>query len=63
MKSPVIIGIILATIIIFFLNSMMNSVLGADTNTVNIKRRQQDIEKLITDVEKLKDKVRQNGGH
>ena len=24
---------------------------------------QQDIEKLITDVEKLKDKVRQNGGH
>ena len=33
------------------------------SNTVNIKRSQQDIEKLITDVEKLKDKVRQNGGH
>ena len=30
------------------------------SNTVNIKRAQQDIEKLITDVEKLKDKVREN---
>ena len=34
------------------------------SNTVNIKRSQQDIEKLITDVEKLKDKLREsNGGH
>ena len=35
MRSPVIIGIVLASIIIFFLNSMMNSALGADTNTVS----------------------------
>ena len=33
---------------------------GMMSNTVNIKRAQQDIEKLITDVEKLKDKVREN---
>ena len=33
---------------------------GKKSNTVNIKRAQQDIEKLITDVEKLKDKVREN---
>ena len=35
------------------------------SNTVNIKRAQQDIEKLIADVEKLKDKVRENknGGY
>ena len=33
MWKPFIIGTILATIIIFFLNSMMNSALGADTNT------------------------------
>ena len=30
------------------------------SNTVIIKRAQQDIEKLIADVEKLKDKVREN---
>ena len=35
MWKPLIIGTILATIIIFFLNSMMNSALGADTNTVS----------------------------
>jgi hypothetical protein len=35
MLKPSVIGIILATIIIFFLNSMMNSALGADTNTVS----------------------------
>ena len=34
------------------------------SNTVNIKRSQQDIEKLINDVEKLKDKLREaNGSH
>ena len=35
------------------------------SNTVNIKRAQQDIERLIGDVEKLKDKLREsnNGGH
>ena len=35
MLKPSIIGIVLATILIFFLNSMMNSALGADTNTVS----------------------------
>ena len=33
------------------------------SNTVNIKRSQQDIEKLITDVEKLKDKLRETNGN
>ena len=33
------------------------------SNTVNIKRAQQDIEKLILDTEKLEDKVRANGSH
>ena len=33
------------------------------SNTVNIKRAQQDIEKLISDTEKLEDKVRDNGSH
>jgi hypothetical protein len=32
MKNPFIIGIVLATILIVFLNSMMNSALGADTS-------------------------------
>ena len=35
MRNPLIIGTVLATILIFFLNSMMNSALGADTNTVS----------------------------
>jgi hypothetical protein len=35
MKSPFVIGIVLLTIIIFFLNSMINSALGAETNTVS----------------------------
>ena len=33
------------------------------SNTVNIKRAQQDIEKLIADTEKLEDKVRANGSN
>ena len=33
------------------------------SNTVNIKRAQQDIEKLILNTEKLEDKVRANGSH
>ena len=35
------------------------------SNTVNIKRAQQDIERLLNAVEKLKDKLREsnNGGH
>jgi succinate dehydrogenase/fumarate reductase flavoprotein subunit len=32
------------------------------SNTVNIKRSQQDIERLLNDVEKLKDKLRENNG-
>ena len=36
---------------------------GMMSNTVNIKRAQQDIEKLILDTEKLEDKVRQNGSN
>ena len=35
MRNPLIIATVLATTIIFFLNSMMNSALGADTNTVS----------------------------
>ena len=33
------------------------------SNTLNIKRSQQDIEKMISDKEKLEDKVRANGSH
>ena len=33
------------------------------SNTVNIKRAQQDIEKILVDLEKLKDKVRENGSY
>ena len=34
------------------------------SNTVNIKRSQQDIERLLNDVQKLKDKLREsNGSH
>ena len=35
MKNPFIIGIIIASILIWFLNGLMNSALGADTNTVS----------------------------
>ena len=33
MKNPIIIGIVLSTILIYFLSSMMNAAMGADTNT------------------------------
>jgi len=35
------------------------------SNTVNIKRLQKDVEKILSDIEKLKDKQRtfSNGGH
>ena len=36
---------------------------GMMSNTVNIKRAQQDIEKILVDLEKLKDKVRENGSY
>ncbi len=35
MRNPFIIGIIIASILIWFLNGLMNSALGADTNTVS----------------------------
>ena len=35
MRTPFIIGIIIASILIWFLNGLMNSALGADTNTVS----------------------------
>ena len=43
------------------IESMAEEMEGMMSNTVNIKRAQQDIEKLILDTEKLEDKVRQNG--
>ena len=35
------------------------------SNTVNIQRLQKDVEKILSDIEKLKDKQRNfaNGGH
>ena len=42
---------------------MQEEMEGMMSNTVNIKRAQQDIEKLILDTEKLEDKVRANGSH
>ena len=42
------------------LEGMQSEMESMMSNTVNIKRAQQDIEKLITDGEKLKDKVREN---
>ena len=35
MRNPFIIGIIIASILIWFLNGLMNSALGADSNTVS----------------------------
>ena len=45
------------------IEAMAEEMEGMMSNTVNIKRAQQDIEKLILDTEKLEDKVRQNGSH
>ena len=45
------------------IEAMQEEMEGMMSNTVNIKRAQQDIEKLIIDTEKLEDKVRANGGH
>ena len=45
------------------IEAMQEEMEGMMSNTVNIKRAQQDIEKLIIDSEKLEDKVRQNGSH
>ena len=43
------------------IEAMQEEMEGMMSNTVNIKRAQQDIEKMITDIEKLEDKVRANG--
>jgi len=43
------------------LEAMQEEMESMMSNTVNIKRAQQDIEKMIVDIEKLKDKVRENG--
>ena len=45
------------------IEAMQEEMEGMMSNTVNIKRAQQDIEKLITTTEKLEDKVRANGSH
>ena len=45
------------------IEAMQEEMEGMMSNTVNIKRSQQDIEKLISDTEKLEDKVRANGSH
>ena len=46
--------------------SMQEEMESMMSNTVNIKRAQQDIERLLNDTEKLKDKLREangNGNH
>ena len=45
------------------IEAMQEEMEGMMSNTANIKRAQQDIEKLIMDTEKLEDKVRANGSH
>ena len=45
------------------IEAMQEEMEGMMSNTVNIKRAQQDIVKLILDTEKLEDKVRANGSH
>ncbi len=45
------------------IEAMQEEMEGMMSNTVNIKRAQQDIEKLILNTEKLEDKVRANGSH
>ena len=45
------------------IEAMQEEMEGMMSNTVNINRAQQDIEKLITDTEKLEDKVRANGSN
>jgi len=43
--------------------SMKKEMESMMSNTVNINRAQQDIEKMIKDIEDLKNKVRANGSH
>ena len=44
------------------IESMMDDMESMMSNSVNIKRAQQDIEGLLGDVEKLKDKIRETNG-
>ena len=44
------------------LEAMMEDMESMMSNTVNIKRAQQDIERLLGDVKKLKDKLRETNG-
>ena len=41
---------------------MQEEIKGMRHNATNIKRLQSDVERLIEQIEKLKDKVRSNGG-
>jgi len=41
---------------------MMEDMESMMSNSVNIKRAQHDIERLLNDVEKLKDKLRESNG-
>ena len=43
--------------------SMQEEMAGMMNNSVNIKRLQTDIEKLLKDVETLKDKIRASNGY
>ena len=45
------------------LEGMQSEMESMMSNTVNIKRAQQDIEKMIKDIEDLKNKVRANGSN
>ena len=55
-------------LLIEFLSSQVESIQeqmeGMMSNTVNIKRAQEDIEKMLADIETLKNRMREaNGGH
>jgi prefoldin subunit 5 len=55
-------------LLIEFLSSQVESIQeqmeGMMSNTVNIKRAQEDIEKMLVDIESLKNEMRKaNGGH
>jgi succinate dehydrogenase/fumarate reductase flavoprotein subunit len=45
------------------IEAMQSEMESMMSNTVNIKRAQQDIEKMILNIEKLEDKVRANGSY
>ena len=53
--------------LIEFLSGQVETIIaqmeGMMNNSVNIKRLQTDIEKMLSDIEELKDRVRQNGSN